>query len=487
MAKKFSASNQTYSGGTPDRTSTQWPYSMSQTGIRPMRRIYQMRMRDRSRQLDRNNALASGMLDRAVENIIGKGMTLRARTKSETFNKAAEELWAKDCDSIDVRGLASFGQLQRLLLRSKLRDGDVGAILVSRNGEPAIQAVEGDWIDSFTKAGLDTPNTVHGIDIDEYQRPTGFHVRYYDDVGGRQEQVIPARNFVYMPRLKTFADLRGEPVFAQVFPYFDQIDGYIEATVVAARMAACFGAVVTSSNAGNQINALGTQQSPTGGTQRIASLEPGMIQYLRPNESLTQVSPQQPTQNFPDFIAALVRFAGLNLGLPLELVMLDFSRTNYSSARAALLQAYRAFRTQQQEFIDQFLGRVYPWWISKMVKLGRLEVPAEIRDSFWDHEWMAPGWAWVDPVKEIQAAMMEVDAGLNTRTNIAASHGREFTKIVSQLAQEEKELNFAGVEVMRSSNTRDPGVPVPDSSGIPSNARPVNGEDDTPPADENDD
>jgi capsid protein len=49
---------------------------------------------------------------------------------------------------------------------------------------------------------------------------------------------------------------------------------------------------------------------------------------------------------------------------------------------------------------------------------------------------MPRGWAWVDPLKDIQASVMAINNGLDTRTDVNAENGREFEEIVTTLAAE---------------------------------------------------
>ncbi len=444
-----------YDGAYGSRVSTPYTRSMSMTGIREMIRWRQMNMRDRAREMERNNSLARGMLDRAVENIIGPGMEVEARTADPDFNLRAMELWRQEKDQFDITGMREFGDLQKIIFRSALRDGDVGCVMVRRGLTNRIQVIEGDYIDSMNKAALDTPSQVHGIDLNGDSRPTAFHVIGYQKDNARTETVVPARNFIFLTNTNRATEIRGEPVFAQVFDKFDSIDKTIEAVVLAARIAACFGAVVRSGMSGSAFPNLQTAMNSQGNQQRLATIEPGMIQYLKPGEDIVQINPTQPAQNFPEFIATLLRFIGVNLGMPLELILLDFSRTNYSSARASLQQAYRAFRSRQTTFKTRVLVKLWRWWISSKVKNGQLIVPPAIAQNFWKHEWIAPGWSWVDPTKEIQAAMMEVDGGFNTLTNIAMQHGRDFYELVQQRKRELEVLAEAGITTSRSVATRD--------------------------------
>ena len=113
-----------------------------------------------------------------------------------------------------------------------------------------------------------------------------------------------------------------------------------EAELVAARIAACFSIFITSEASMD----LGTGYDRNVQGQYLESLEPGMIRHLLPGESITSFNPQRPAATFEPFVERILRAISAALGLPYELVAKDFSKTNYSSARAALLEARRYFR-----------------------------------------------------------------------------------------------------------------------------------------------
>jgi lambda family phage portal protein len=459
----------TYRGGIPTRLDTQWSPTLGFQGANaPLNRWRLTQLRDRARDLERNNTIACGMLDRATENVIGHGFRLQAQTDDGKFNKQVEALWSDWTERADIRGRRSWVQLQRLIYRSRLRDGDVGCAFVQRGQDVRLQPISGDLIDTQYGGYDAATNTYDGIQFDKDGRAQAYNVISLAPLTGqRTATVVSANDFVFLSRDKNLDQVRGEPCFAQVMPLFDQIDGYIEAVVIAARVAACQALLIKSGNSGKEIGKLGTAQNSQGQYQPIAGMEPGMVRYLRPGEEVVAVNPTQPQQQFPDFVAMLLRFAGVSLGMPLELVLLDFSRTNYSSARAALLQAYRVFRSEQTYFTDHFLRRVYRWRVSKWVKDGVLVPPAAIQSNYWKHSWIAPGWAWVDPTKEIEAALMEVDGGLNTLTNIAAQHGHDFYELVQARKRELDTLAAAGIPTARSARTRDPATVAGAPSVVP--------------------
>ena len=460
------ASGSMYSGSTQGRLDSGWPMSRAYKGVNaPLNRWRLTRLRDRSRQLDREYALATGMLDRATENVIGHGMRNDPTTGDEKTDEQLREVWPAWWDTADLAGMFSGPEIERLSHRSFLRDGDMGLALVDRGHNQAfVQTIEGDLIDTMN-GGYDLAKRIaHGIQFNQDMRPTAYYVLGLALTGVQMEATpVPAKDFVFYARRKSFTQVRGEPCFSQVERLFDQIDGYTEATVVAARIAACQGLIVRKMDGGKIVGNLATQLNAKANPQKIESMEPGMVRYLNPGEAIEQLRPNQPTQNFPDFIASLIRFTGITMGLPLELVFLDFSRTTYSSARASLLQAYASFRAAQQLFINQVMAPIYRWRVEKWVRDGILSPPKSLRADasrglpagYLKHRWIAPGWAWIDPVKEIQAAMMEVDAGFNSEESICLQHGRTFADVSASRARAKQLSMKLQIECAKSGLTRD--------------------------------
>jgi capsid protein len=151
------------------------------------------------------------------------------------------------------------------------------------------------------------------------------------------------------------------------------------------------------------------------------------------------------------------RLLGLQLGLPLELVFMDFSRTNYSSARAALIQAQASFKKVQDRLITHFCRRIYLWNIERWIEDGLLEA----RDDWKKHTWARPAWKWIDPLKEVQANMIAVDAGMMTLSDVAKSQGRDLLELFEQRSRELKMQRDLNIPEVRSNYGRDPLEKMP--------------------------
>jgi hypothetical protein len=140
-----------------------------------------------------------------------------------------------------------------------------------------------------------------------------------------------------------------------------------------------------------------------------------------------------------DSLRAFLRVIGLPLGMPLELVLLDWSQTNYSSARAALEQAWVGFRAWQSILVEQFLAPVLAWQLERWVTDRKLPAPPEglagVKSS-----WIAPSFPWLDQLKEAQAWASKLDRGMETHARSIKSLGLDPDQV---LEQREKEIRQA--------------------------------------------
>ena len=60
-------------------------------------------------------------------------------------------------------------------------------------------------------------------------------------------------------------------------------------------------------------------------------------------------------------------------------------------------------------------------------------------------EWKPRRWPWVDPLKDIQASVLSIRAGVNSPQNIAAEQGRDFNVVIEEIAQAQKIAEEKGV------------------------------------------
>ena len=137
----------------------------------------------------------------------------------------------------------------------------------------------------------------------------------------------------------------------------------------------------------------------------------------------------------------MAKYIGAALDIPVELLTLSFN-SSYSASRAALLEAWKAFRMKRSWLVKDFCKPVYELWLTEAVAIGRIKAPGFfldplIKKAWCQCEWNGPSAGMIDPVKEIRAAAERVELGVSTRERESMElTGTDFERNVAQLKKE---------------------------------------------------
>ena len=458
-------------------------------------------LRQRSRDLNRNDAHASAITATVVVNVIGTGLKPQSRPDVESlgvpvaaakqFTKQAERAWKIWVRTADSQNRMSFEEIQALVQRQILENGEVFVLPLMIDKDPgrryrlALEIIEADRCETPIDQ-RSNPKIREGVELGERGEPIAYHIRKRHPgdimlgqagVTGQQSWIrYPAfnkagrPNVLHLYHVKRPGQTRGEPFFAPVLSAFKDLADFMEAEIVSARVAACFSAFVTKSDPAVSYEGLPTNSAG----QRLDSIEPGMIQYLNNGESVEFGDPKRPSGTFEPFVLAVLRSIGASLGLPLELVLKDFSRTNYSSARAAMIEARRFFKGYQAWIAQRLCQPCWEWVIEEAWL--REEVPAvdlfgEQREDWLRALWIAPGWGWVDPVKEVESSSSAIDAGLSTLADECAAQGRDWEEVLVQRQREQEKMRELGV-TLPGAVKKQPATPAADTGEEPIPGKP---------------
>nr|WP_246729193.1 phage portal protein [Methylosinus sp. RM1] len=112
------------------------------------------------------------------------------------------------------------------------------------------------------------------------------------------------------------------------------------------------------------------------------------------------------------------------LGVPYEQLTGDLSSVNYSSIRAGLVEFRRRVEALQHNVVvHQFCRPVWRRFVTTEYLAGRLEAPGFERDPepYLSASWLPPKVEWVDPLKDVQAEILAIGAGLMSRRQAVAA------------------------------------------------------------------
>jgi capsid protein len=167
-------------------------------------------------------------------------------------------------------------------------------------------------------------------------------------------------------------------------------------------------------------------KTETGGavTDKDLRLAPGMVVDLASGEKISTANPGRPNDSFDPFVLSLMRQIGMSLELPYEVLIKHFT-ASYSAARAALLDAWRFYRTKRKWLSRNLCQPIYEEVIADAIAAGRLSAPGffadeRIRKAWLGAEWHGPAQGQIDPEKENRADEIAEDRGWKTAEEITA-------------------------------------------------------------------
>ena len=186
----------------------------------------------------------------------------------------------------------------------------------------------------------------------------------------------------------------------------------------------------------------------------------GTINILQPGEKVTFGNPTMPVTGFDSFVKTYCKLVGAGLGIPYDVLIKEYN-SSYSSARAALLDAWEDFRMRRAWFVSDFCQPVYEMWLSEAVALGRVKAPGFFSDpllraAWCNARWIGPVQGSLDPLKEAKAAVLLIQNALKTHGQSAREMGGgDWDENVEIVADENRRLEAAGGSSRQEINLTD--------------------------------
>lgn len=409
------------------------------------------KLRNRSRELLRDDSIAAGIVKTFTENVVGTGIRPQSRIADRARASALEACFRDATEDLFPAEGVSFVEATRLVYGKVLEDGD-HFVKFSRDGAAPLwcESIEGDRVRSWPGTKTDSGNEIRdGVERDKAtSRPVAYHVlaRAPADVfsAGAAATWGPAsrvlkEQVLHLKRATRSGQTRGVPIFHAVMQDLRDLDLLLLASLKRQQIAACL-AVFIKSNV--EIEDILAQTAKKIGYKLEQEIEPGMIFQLGLNEEVQMLTPPIPPEFIP-FVTLLARKIGAALGVCWQLILKDFSGSNYSSARTDLLESRQTFTSWQQWLKDAFLTPTWTRVLQDARLRGDERVATATDDEIKAVTWIAPGWKWVDPLKEAKATEAELANGITTLRDVCAAQGKDWEEQIDQLAEERARIKAA--------------------------------------------
>ena len=463
-------------------------------------------LRQRGRMLFMSSSVARSAINENVTKVIGTGLQLHSTIDTDLLKMSPEAvkqwqrhterefaMWASNPENIDAIGMNNFSGLQQLAVSNFLINGDVVALFQRDfDVDPMnpyslrIHMIEADRISTPSDARLTvggrytdgiakrSKNPIYdGVEVDRNGKAIAIYIcnaypnQSFRKVNQVKWQRVRRRssktgllNYLMIMESERPDQYRGVSVLAPVIEPILNISRYTQSEVIAALVQCYFTAWVKTETNPAEIPfneaSYGADDDPEVPSDRTISensneyeMGPGTVLHLGPNEDVKFGNPSIPTPGFDTFVKVLCKEIGAALNIPYDVLMKEFN-ASYSASRAALMEAWEAFKMRRQTLVDKFCQPVYETWLAEAVALGRVNAPGFftdpiIRAAYCKAQWLGPVQGQLDPTKEVKADILAVRHGFKTHEQVTREYGGgDWLENVEQLKEENKLLKEAG-------------------------------------------
>jgi lambda family phage portal protein len=404
-----------------------------------------------SRDLARNNGYAKRFLRMARNNIAGpRGVAIRfVNTFSngnprDNLNDAITAAFLEWCRPkyASANGRLSWLQIQRLMVSEWITTGDGLLQIVYDPANPfgiSLQPFDADRLDrDFNRLPQNGQTEVRaGVELDRYGRALAYYVLqiHPSEIGwGRANAQfrdrIPADQIIHLYTQDERVDnTRGAPHFAVAMRDLAHIGDAQDASLIALKANAINPAFI-------ETDAEGEVEDPPDGATLQMGAEPGDIPYLGRGQHINTLDPNVPQDNYPEFTKAVLRSIAVGLGTSYVKLAGDWSDTSFSSSRMAHADDNDEWIASQEHFIEIVVRRVIEAWLMSAMLKGKIPAPDYDINKINQVAYQGRRWVSPKPLEDVEVYERRIALGLDSRSEIAASEGRELWTTWEKLAEE---------------------------------------------------
>ncbi len=445
------------------------------------------KLRYQARYLDENHDLARSVLNTLVSTVVGTGLLTFPMVKNQAgelmndINERIETLWADWSKTPEVTQENDWAEVQRLAVRSWFRDGEVFAQMI-RGTVPlldhatevqfSVEQLEAD----LCPVGLNEDGIRQGIKKNTWGRPNTYYfyknfptegpgdstlsglTSGFSHVSLANVKGIIAPDVVHLKHADRIRQTRGVSIFASVFTRLDDLKDYEESERMAARIGAAFAFAITKT-----IDYAGDDEADPNRFREM-DLAPGIIaDTLQPGEEITSLKNERPDNKITDFRANQLKAVAGGSNVSYSEIAKDFAGS-YSSQRQELVTQARVTKQLRGYFVRTFVFPIYKAFIETTRDQGAIDFAGADPLTLFDAEHVGLGTPYIEPQRETESALKQVQAGFKSKTQIILETGNNPREVTKQIGREREEDNEDGL-IFSSDFANDSGnVPSSDDA-----------------------
>lgn len=426
-------------------------------------------LRGMARELQKNNDYIKRYLTLLKVHVIGpKGIQMQCRFKKDSgeldtiLNEQIESAFSNWGRRPEITRRHSFAEVQRLLISTVARDGEA---LVRLLYSPeylhgfSIQLIDVAALDANLNKDLSDGTQIRmGIEMDGWGAPTAYYLKTSWAsknavvIDGNKYLKIPAPQMIHLFLPEAIGQSRGVTWTHTTIRRLKMLAGYEIAELVSARVASSkMGFFKKMAGVETTFDGDDLEKDDHGNIVRDAN--PGSFELLPEGYEFQPWNPEHPSGNFAPFVKGSLRGIAAGLGgISYNTLANDLESVNFSSLRQGALEERDWYKMLQEWFIDSFMLPVYQGWLRGAMLSKALKIKIDRYDELSFPGFIPRRWQWVDPYKDTKAAIDAVNAGLKSRSEVAAEQGRSIEDVFAELQREQNLMESMGLNKAPADN-----------------------------------
>lgn len=454
LAYRKALETRKYEGASKGRRTKNW-YTSATSANAEIRKDL-ITLRNRSRDLVRNNPYAARAIHVIASNTVGKGIIPQIIHPSESQKETIRQTWKlwAETTACDYDGLLSFAGLQHLVMKAVPESGEVFIrkrfVRSFRESDVIpmkLQVLESDFcpVNTVPSTKPDDGNVIiQGIEFDPNGKRVAYH--FYEDHPGNNSVGhlsglyrsafntirVPAEEVIHVYRIDRPGQIRGVPWLAPVMLRLRDLDEYEDAQLVRQKIAACFSVFVKDLE-GFDATIQGQKEA-----ELLDKVEPGIIELLPPGKDVTFAEPPE-VKDYKEFTSVSLHGIAAGLNISYEVLVGDLAEVNFSSARMGWIEFNRQIEAWRQLMLQPSLNDTsFSWFLESLGIFG-----TDIEQADWS--WSAPKREMIDPTKEVPAKIKAIRGGLETLPEAIRQNGGHIEDHIQEIKESNALLDAAGL------------------------------------------
>lgn len=444
--------------------------------------LFSSTLRKRARDLYAGGGLARSGPQSLTTSVVGWGIQPKPKIDGEFLGMTDDEreeaerqivrefkLWAENA-MCDAERQQDFYGLQQLAFLSMLMSGDVFALFGMKENkrtpyQTTIRLLEADRVstpessgDSESKSTDTGGRIIDGVEINREGEVIRYHISSRNPNAENDDQELTWTpidafgkdtgypNILHVMTYERPEQRRGIPFVAAEIEQLKQFSRYMNAELAANVVSAMLTVFITSQDDDGKLgmeDAVNEEEKVTDDDFQL-ELAPGAVYSLPPGKDVKNVNPLRANTQFETFVNTCIMTIASSMGIPKEVLVKKYE-SNYTAARAALLDFWRTVRVYRTRFNSAFNQPVYEQWLSEAVANGRINAPGffddpAIRQAWCGCMWTGASMGHVDPRKEVEAAALRIANNISTQEQEASEYnGNDWAANIRQRKKEMRE------------------------------------------------